>query len=138
MKRQVDANKFIEAQRLEIEGLMDINTFEFIHKTNLPAKTRYLDLIWTYSQKRRPDGSLKKYKARLCVNDSRQMQGIDYIESFVPVVQWSTIRMVNTLAAMHNLRGKKIDFTDSHGQNSKKTSIYDSQHVLNIKTKNGH
>jgi hypothetical protein len=48
MKRQVDAKKIIEAQRLEIEGLMDIQTFEFIPKTKLPAKTRYLDLIWTY------------------------------------------------------------------------------------------
>jgi hypothetical protein len=35
MKRQVDANKFIETQRPEIEGLMDINTFEFIPKINL-------------------------------------------------------------------------------------------------------
>jgi hypothetical protein len=78
MKRQVDTHKFIEAQRLEIEGLMDINTFEFIPQTNLPAKTRYLDLIWIYRRKRRPDGSLKKYKARLCVNDSRHIQGIDY------------------------------------------------------------
>jgi hypothetical protein len=41
MKGQVDASKFIDAQRPEIEGLMDINTFEFIHKTKLPAKTRY-------------------------------------------------------------------------------------------------
>jgi hypothetical protein len=47
MKIQVDGNIFINAQRPEIEGLMDINTFEFIHKTKLPAKTRYLDLIWT-------------------------------------------------------------------------------------------
>jgi hypothetical protein len=30
MKQQVDANKFIEAQRPEIEGLMDIHTFEFL------------------------------------------------------------------------------------------------------------
>jgi hypothetical protein len=52
MQRQLDANKCIDAQRLEIEGLMDINSFEFIHKTKLPAKTRYLDLIWTYRQKR--------------------------------------------------------------------------------------
>jgi hypothetical protein len=37
IKRQVDANKFIDAQIPEIEGLMDINTFEFIHKTKLPA-----------------------------------------------------------------------------------------------------
>jgi hypothetical protein len=78
MKRQVDAHKFIEAQRPEIEGLMDINTFEFIPKINLPPQTRYLDLIWTYRRKCRPDGSLKKYKARLCMNGSRQIQGIDY------------------------------------------------------------
>jgi hypothetical protein len=36
MKRQVDANKFVEAQRPEIDGIMDINTFEFIPKINLP------------------------------------------------------------------------------------------------------
>jgi hypothetical protein len=124
MKRQVDANKFIEAQRPEIEGLMDINTFEFIPKTNLPAKTRYLDLIWTYRQKCRPHGSLKKYKARLCVNDSRQLQGIHYTESFAPVVQWSTIRMVNTLAAMHNLKGKQIYFTQAFPQAKLKEDIY--------------
>jgi hypothetical protein len=35
MKRQVDASKFVEAQRPEIDGLMDINTFEFIPKINL-------------------------------------------------------------------------------------------------------
>jgi hypothetical protein len=38
MKRQVYANKFIEAQRPEIEGLMDINTFKFIPKTNCQLK----------------------------------------------------------------------------------------------------
>jgi hypothetical protein len=63
MKRQVDANKFIEAQRPEIKGLIDINAFEFIPKTKLPAQTRYLDPIWTYRRKRRPDRYLKKYKA---------------------------------------------------------------------------
>jgi hypothetical protein len=60
MKRQVNANKFVEAQRPEIDGLMDINTFEFIPKINLPPRTRYLDLIWMYRRKRCPDGSLNK------------------------------------------------------------------------------
>jgi hypothetical protein len=124
MKRQVDANKFIEAQRPEIKGLMDINTFEFIPKINLPPKTGYIDLIWAYRRNRCPDGSLKKYKARLCVNGSRQIQGIDYPEPFAPVVQWSTIRMVNTLAAMHNLKGKQIDFTQALPQAKLKEDIY--------------
>jgi hypothetical protein len=103
---------------------MDKHTFKFIPKTKLPAKTRYLDLIWTYTRTRRPDGSLKKYKAQLCVNGSRKIQGIDYTESFAPMVQWSTIRMVNTLAAMHNLKGKQIDFTQAFPQAKLKEDIY--------------
>jgi hypothetical protein len=124
MKRQVDANKFIKAQRPEIEGLMDINTLEITPKTNLPAKTRYLDLIWTYRRKLRPDGYLKKHKVRLCVNGSRQIQGIDYTESFAPVVQWSNIHIVNTLAAMHSLKGKQIDITQAFPQAKLKEDIY--------------
>jgi hypothetical protein len=103
---------------------MDINTFEFIHKTKLTAKTRYLDLIWTYGRKRRADGSLKKYKARLCVNDSRQIQGIYYTESLALVVKWSTIHMVNTVAAMHNIKGKHIYFTQALPQAKLKEGIY--------------
>jgi hypothetical protein len=103
---------------------MDINNFECIPKIDLPPRTRYLDLIWTYIRKHHPAGSLKKYKVRLCVNGSRQIQGIDYTESFAPVVQWSTICMVNTLAAMHNLKGKQIDFTQAFPQANLKEDIY--------------
>jgi hypothetical protein len=58
------------------------------------------------------------------VNGSRQIQGIDYTESFAPVVQWSTIYMVNTLDAMHNLKGKQIDFTQAFPQAKLKEDIY--------------
>jgi hypothetical protein len=46
------------------------------------------------------------------------------MESFAPMVQWSTIRMVNTLAAMHNLKGKQIDFTQAFPQAKLKEDIY--------------
>jgi hypothetical protein len=58
------------------------------------------------------------------VNDSEQIQGIDYTEPFAPMVQWSNIRMVNTLAAMHNLKGKQIDFTKAFPQAKLKKDIY--------------
>jgi hypothetical protein len=58
------------------------------------------------------------------VNVSRKIQGIDYTEFFAPVVQWSTIRMVNTLAAMHNLKGKQIDFTQASPQAKLKEDTY--------------
>jgi hypothetical protein len=43
MKRQVDADEFIDAQHPEIEGLQEIETFEYIPKSKLPAKKD----IWT-------------------------------------------------------------------------------------------
>jgi hypothetical protein len=58
------------------------------------------------------------------VNDSRQIQGIYYTKSFAPVVQWSTIHMVNTLAAMHDLKGKKKDFTQAFPRAKLKEDIY--------------
>jgi hypothetical protein len=58
------------------------------------------------------------------VNISRQIQGIGYTESFAPVVQWSTIRMVKTLSAMHDLKGKQIDFTQAFPQAKLKEDIY--------------
>jgi hypothetical protein len=40
------------------------------------------------------------------------------------MVQWSTIRMMNTLKAMHNLKGKQIDFTQALPQAKLKEDIY--------------
>jgi hypothetical protein len=118
MKIQVNANKFVEAQRPEIDGLMNINTFEYIPKINLPPRTRYLDHV--NDVRMDPSRNTK----HVSVNGSRQIQGIDYTESFAPVVQWSTIRMVNTLAAMHNIKGKQIDFTQAFPQAKLKEDVY--------------
>jgi hypothetical protein len=46
------------------------------------------------------------------------------MEYFASVVQWSNIRMVNTLAAIHNLIGKQIDFTQAFPQAQLKEDIY--------------
>jgi hypothetical protein len=58
------------------------------------------------------------------VNGSRQIKGIDYMESFAPVVQWITIRMMNTLAAIHNIKGKQVDFTQAFPQAKLKEDLY--------------
>ena len=46
--------------------------------------------------KRKPDGSLDKFKARLVVAGN-QMKGHDF-ETFSPVCAWSTVRMMLVLA----------------------------------------
>ena len=49
---------------------------------------------WAFKVKRYPDGSVKKFKARFCTRGDRRLKGVDYFETWAPVVQWSTIRVV--------------------------------------------
>jgi hypothetical protein len=58
------------------------------------------------------------------MNGSIKIQGIDYTESFAPMVQWNTICMVNNIAPMHKLKGKQIDFAQTFPQEKLNEDIY--------------
>ena len=50
------------------------------------VKREQLMLIWSFNRKRHADGSLNKYKARLCCHGGQQEHGINYWDTYSPVV----------------------------------------------------
>lgn len=56
--------------------------------------TNVIDCKWVYRLKRDKDGAISRYKARFVAKGFRQQPGIDFKETFSPVVKSTTIRVV--------------------------------------------
>ena len=53
---------------------------------------------WIWTHKRRADSTLERYKARWVLQSFTQRPGVDYDETFSPVVKPATVRTVLSLA----------------------------------------
>lgn len=69
--------------------------------TPLPAGQRALSARWVLREKIDQHGKTT-YKARVVARGNEQRPGLDYDETFAPVVKWSTIRLIVALAAVLN------------------------------------
>ena len=81
--------------------------------------------IWSFRQKRdNIIGKVTKYKAIICAHGGMQEKGINYWETYAIVVQWTSVRMMLTLAAIENLQTKPIDFVLAYPQADLDMDIY--------------
>ena len=83
-----DAASFMEAMKLELSTLVEMKTFDIVDKA---PWMKIISSVWAFKRKRYPNGSIRKLKARLCARGFEQREGIDYFETFAPVVQWLTV-----------------------------------------------
>lgn len=79
----------------EYNALMHNNTWSLVP---CPAGTNVVIEKWIFRHKLNPDGTLCRYKARWVVRGFTQQVGVDYEETFSPVVKPTTIRTVLSIA----------------------------------------
>jgi hypothetical protein len=121
--REPDRDDFIQAMVKEIKDHEDNGHWMYVKRETI-GKAPTVKAIWSFKRKRRPDGSLLKHKARLCAHGGMQIHGVNFWDTYAPVVNWITIRMMLTLSVIHDLYTTSIDFTLAFPQADIETTIY--------------
>jgi len=89
-----DAN-WRAAMMAEYQALVDNDTWRLVPR---PPGANVVTGKWIFRHKFHADGSLARHKARWVVRGFSQREGIDYDETFSPVVKQATIRTVLSIA----------------------------------------
>ncbi|KAI5312513.1 hypothetical protein L3X38_041686 [Prunus dulcis] len=90
----------------EIQALQTQGTWDLVPP---PFDNNIVGCRWIYKIKRHADGRIARYKARLVAQGFSQEQGIDFDETFSPVVRHTTVRLILSLAASHRWCLRQLD-----------------------------
>jgi hypothetical protein len=85
-----------DAMMEEYNSIMKNDVWEVVPR---PEGKSVVTSKWIYKLKHGADGSIEKYKACFVARGFSLFEGIDYDETFAPVAQYTSIRVVISIAA---------------------------------------
>ena len=78
-------------------------------------------------QKKKLDGTIDKYKARLIVKGFKQKKYLDYFDTYSPVTKITSIRMLIALASVYDLQIHQMDVKTAFLNGDLEEEIYIEQ-----------
>ncbi len=120
-----DSEDFKDAMVMEANAHTTRGHWLFWEKRNVPKDQDILSAIWAFKRKRRIDTrKVYKHKARLNIHGGQQTHGVNYWETYSPVVNWFSIRLCLTFSLLFDWSTRQIDFVLAFPQADVECDLY--------------
>ena len=98
--------EWFEAMKKEINSMESNRVWDLV---DLPLGRKTIKNKWVLNIKHKVDETIDIYKARLVAKGYTQQKGIDYEETFSPVVRFASIRLILAIVARMDLELYQTD-----------------------------
>ncbi|KAF5775515.1 putative RNA-directed DNA polymerase [Helianthus annuus] len=102
--------RWVEAMNKEMEALFRNNTWTLV---DLPPGRKPIGCKWVYKVKYKSSGEIERFKARLVAKGFNQREGLDFGETFSPVVKMVTVRCIIALAVQNDWPMFQLDINNA-------------------------
>eukprot|EP00794_Sanderia_malayensis_P002050 gene2050-biopygen1853 len=113
-----------EALDSEYKSLVDHQTWNLVEP---PKGQNIVDSKWVFKVKYNAEGSVERFKTRLVAKGFTQKAGIDYEETFSPVVRYTSIRTLLAVVNQLDLDLHQMDVSTAFLNGTLSEDIYMSQ-----------
>ena len=110
MLQQDDRNQFVEAMTKEIGYQKKSKHWEIVLRYQMPRGIKPIMAIWSFKSKQYPYGTINKHKSILCAHGGKQQWGINYWETYTPVINWVSVRFLLIISQLAGLETQALDF----------------------------
>ncbi|MGB1481629.1 MAG: reverse transcriptase domain-containing protein [Flavobacteriales bacterium] len=99
------SDEWAKAVKRELKSLREKGVWKVIERT----KQKPIGMKWVFKVKQDENGHVTKFKARLVCQGFRQRHGVDFFETYAPVANYGSIRVLLAMAAFMDLEIHQMD-----------------------------
>jgi hypothetical protein len=121
-----DRDEWMTVMQEEMSSMDKNNVWELV---DLLLGRKTIGNKWVLKVKHKADGLIDRYKLRLVAKGYTHQEGIDYEDTFSPVMRFSSIRLILSIVAKLDLELFQMDVTTAFLNGELYEEIYMAQSV---------